>query len=348
MKSKQNCLSRLNQIVLAVVTTAALATSAHATTTYTWTGTTTPSNWSVAGNWDVGVPASDVANSLVAINPGGSGALTTVVDSAWNSSNANSINSLTFSSGTVTLNNGSASTNLTLGTGGFTNNSGNAAVFNFRNVNGGTLTTSGSQTWTLNGKAFTFSGNINGGSTDVLTINPGAIGSYAGATINSDYTTTYAGTLKLLPNPTATLRTTFANPKAASTTHDRWANLVIDLNNNAQMSQVIWDTLRDNYTIPTNITIQNVAAGDASIANIAAASATIGNPFGTTATSSSSPVSIHLGQLANFNGNWSGNISKANSNPVKAPIVFNSSGGAYELSGDNSGLTYSQNDPAHG
>jgi len=348
MKSKYNRLSRLNQIVLAVAATGALMSSAYATTTYTWTSATTNGLWSASGNWDSnGIPASDVANSAVAINPGAV-TLTSKVDAGWNSSNTNSINSLTFSSGTITLANNVAGTNLTLGSGGFINNSGNAAVINFRNAVGGTLTTSGSQTWTLNGKAFTFSGNINGGSGDVLTIDPGAIGSYAGASISGDYTTTYAGTLKLLPNPTATLRTVFGNPKASSTTHDRWANLVIDLNNNGQMSQVVWDYLNDNYTIPTNITFQNISAGNSSIASISAASQTFNNAWGSLATSSASPVSIHLGLCANYTGNWSGNVSKANNSAIYAPISFNSTGGAYKLSGDNSGLTYSQNDPAHG
>ena len=319
-------------------------TNLAATTTYTWTGTTTPQNWSGTTNWDSnGIPASDVTNSLVALNPGAV-TLTSKVDSSWNGQDANSINSLTFSTGTLTLTNGGASTNLTIGSGGFTNASTNNAVINFANVTGGTVTASGSQAWNINtvgtnNKGLTFSGNlVADNAADVLTVNYGAV-NYTGITFSGVYTTPYSGSLQTgAANGTA--QTYFGNSRSGN--YDRVANLVIDNASANQSQRIAFDNVTNNNNVTTNITFQNFLNSSDGRAMIQASPGNLGNPFGSAAV-----PSVHLGLNLNFTGNWSGAlVGKTTGHPQYPVIDLGNTAGAYTLSGNNSALTIDVNNVA--
>jgi len=351
MKSKYNRLSRLNQIVLALATVGALMSSAYATTTYTWTGTTTPQNWSGSSNWDTnGIPASDVTNTLVAINPGAI-TLTSMVDSAWNSTGSGSINSLTFSSGTLTLTNGAAGTNLTLGSGGFTNSSGNTATINFNNIAGGKITTSGSQIWSTNSKSFSFSGNLAAtSSSDVITVDTGTSagsgpdGNIPGQRVlfNGAYSTAHTGSL-VFKGTAGTAGNSLVFNSQRSGAWDRFANITLNNNSTSQNMFMGCDGVGNNNTFPANVTFQNFVASTNNRAIIAGTSGNFGNPMGTAAV-----TPVHLGLNFNYTGNWSGSLlAKTINDPRYPAITFSNNGAAMTLSGDNSGLTIDVNDVLH-
>jgi len=345
MKSKYNRLSRLNQIVLALAATGALMSSAYATTTYTWTGTTS-GNWSDSTKWDTnGVPASDVTNSLVAFNPGATYSVTPQVNSAWNTTGSGSINSLSFSTGTVTLTNGLAGTNLTLGSGGFTNATTNNAAINFANVAGGTLTTAGSQTWNINtagtnNKGLTFSGNlVADNSADVLTVNYGLC-SYSGITFNGAYTTPYSGSLQTGSVASlGTAQTYFSQPRSGN--FDRFANLIIDNATQDKSQRVVFTGAADGNNVTTNITFQNFLNSSNGRAML------LGCPYYGSPAGSLAVSSVHLGFNLNFTGTLSGAlVGKTNGNPQYSVVELDSNGGAYTLSGNNSSLTIDTNNVA--
>ena len=124
MRPKYNRVLLLSKIVLAVVTTGALATSAHATP-FTWTGTT--GNWSDSTKWDVGVPTNDGKADLTLKNTATT--YTATVNPLLLSPSTNNwwVNSLTFASTGISSNQwnviaGATNATLMLDAGGITQN----------------------------------------------------------------------------------------------------------------------------------------------------------------------------------------------------------------------------------
>jgi len=297
---------------------------------YTWIGST-GGNWSDSSKWDVnGVVVSDLASADVVFNPGAT--VTATVNSVWNTTGSGNIHSLTLHSGTTTLTNGLAGTDLTIGAGGFDNSSGNAATFNFNTVTRGTLSTAGSQTWTTNSQALTFSGNLAAVSaTDVLTLDSGPSNNrtilFSGA-----YTTPYAGTL-YLKNSAGTLNTTLTFDTARAGNYDRAAKLVIDNNNTPQNVTLNFSNAANGNTVTSNIEFRNFAANNTNY--LALGGLTGGGLTG------------YGWNNLNFTGNWSGSIL-GKTGGIRTSTLYLSNAGTYTLSGDNSALTVDSNDVAHG
>jgi len=163
MKSKYNRLSRLNQIVLAVATTGALMSSAHATA-YKWTSVALAnSNWSVTGNWDTnGVPVNDGTADVTFTDFANNGYQMKVdpQNSLPTPSNNWSINSLTFANDAVgtgvrTIAGVNSNATLSIGAGGINQNENNSPNFQVPVI------CTASQTWYLNN----WNGNNTGGMT---------------------------------------------------------------------------------------------------------------------------------------------------------------------------------------
>jgi len=169
MKPKYNRLSRLNQIVLAVATTGALISSAHASTYY-WTNN--DGNWSDSSMWSAGVPSNDGTADVVMQSPGGT--WSTVNPTALTPSTTNwSINSLT----SDTSDDGimfcaPVGSNLSIGAGGIFINNGNQVFYDLP------IIATASQSWNVaSNYPLTFGdwpyGANPTGSTSAITLNNG-------------------------------------------------------------------------------------------------------------------------------------------------------------------------------